>query len=128
MFKELNMYKFSQKKVDISNDISLKGLRGFLSEEGNKDNKQLLETVKNLDILTADELELLPDGDFALIYVDKAGDIHRRFPCPDIDNALVSAIYLSKTFNNMPYEADSIAAETLLTTINGGDFPYPIDI
>lgn len=124
------MKKFAEKTIDISDDVSLRMLPSLLSSgpSATEESMPLPEALKNLSILTPDELGLLPDNDFALIFVEKGGDIHRKFPIPDADNAIVSALYLKKTFTQLPDQAAAMAAKNIMTVLDSPAFKYSSQI
>lgn len=121
--------KFADLSLDVASDP---GFRKFASiveeavaseseseamESAKKKVKKYVSEIKELDILGPEDLGMLPDSDFALIHVAKDGKITRRFPMPDINNAIVSATYLMKTYKDMPNKASAIAANNLYNYI-----------
>lgn len=118
------MFKFAEKIVDISNDISGKVLSTALRSVSQLYGSRLPNEFKNMRIFTPEELSVLPDNDFALIFYAKDGDVYRRFPIPDIDNAIVSAIYLKKVYTDIPPTAAAIAARNILNTLDSQNVQY----
>lgn len=116
------MYKFAGKVVDISDDVSMSTLSKEIKD------KSFPDEFKKLTILSPEELEILPDNDFALIFVSKDGDIYRKFPMPNLDNAIVSSIYLMKSYNELPSEAAATAANNLLDIINKASDKYSFEV
>lgn len=121
------MYKLSEKTIDISNDPGLTKLKSILSNDSIF-KEDFIKALSDVSILEADELTLLPDGDFALLLVDTNGNITRKFPKPDLDNALVSALYLIDSSKNMPYKANAIAASNILDSMKDQKSPYPDEL
>jgi hypothetical protein len=125
------MYKFAERLIDASSDAGFSKLDKVLSVDlpaCKEKSISLKEELKDINILTAADMELLPDSDFALIHVDKEGKIVRRFPMPDLDNALISALYLNTSYKDMPAAAASIAADNLSKLISSSKFKYPTEI
>lgn len=118
------MFKFAEKIVDISNDVSGKVLSTALKNVNQLYDGKLPDEFKNMKIFTPEELSVLPDNDFALIFAAKDGDVHRRFPIPDIDNAIVSAIYLKKVYEDIPVHAASMAARNILNVLDSQNVQY----
>jgi len=116
------MYKFAGKVIDISDDVAMSSLTKDLRD------KTFPDELKKLTVLSPDELEVLPDNDFALIFVDKDGDIYRKFPMPDLDNALVSSLYLAKSFNDLPSDAAAMAANNLLNVVRRAENKYSYSV
>lgn len=119
------MKKLATKIVDISNDVGGKALSGIVSSSEYK--TLVPEELKKIEILTGDELEMLPDSDFALILVEKNGDISRKYPKPDFNHALVSGLYLADSYEKLPDQALAIAAKNLLDVLDGPS-PYSWEI
>jgi len=125
------MYKFAEKTIDTASDSGFSKLDKVLSlpfqglqEKGISIKKELAD----INILTASDMELLPDSDFALIHVDKSGNITRRFPIVDLGNALISALYLVSEYKNIPSMAASIAADNITKALSSFKFKYPVAI
>ena len=118
------MFKFADKVVDISNDISGKVLATALKTPGQIFDGKFPDELKNMKIFTPEELSILPDSDFALVFVAKDGDIVRRFPIPDADNAIVSAIYLKKVYAELPTAAAGMAAHNIMNVLNSPNIQY----
>lgn len=124
--------KFADLVLDIASDPGYRKMAAIVEEVGRiGDDKEVSRAMKavaefkseveKLDVLGPEDLGLLPDSDFALIHVAKDGKVTRRFPCPDINNALVSAIYLSKVYKELPGKAAAMAAKNLYNKIDSAD-------
>ena len=119
--------KFADLSLDVASDPGFRKFASIVEEAGESDSeamekakkkvKKYVSEIKELDILGPEDLGMLPDSDFALIHVAKDGKITRRFPMPDINNAIVSATYLMKTYKDMPNKASAIAANNLYNYI-----------
>lgn len=120
--------KFADLVLDIASDPGYRKMAAIVEEVGKsgdaieisrpmKEIAEFKSEVEKLDILGPEELGLLPDSDFALIHVAKDGKVTRRFPCPDVNNALVSALYLSKVYKELPDRAAAMAAKNLYNRI-----------
>ena len=101
------MFKFKDLSLDIGSDAGFVKLAEIMKEP------EIRAKFKDLDVLDVDDLKILPDSDFALIHYDKDDNKIRRFPCPDISNAIVSALYLLKSKDIIPAAAGKIAASIL---------------
>ena len=121
--------KFADLSLDVASDPGFRKFASIVEEVGESESeseamerarkkvKKYVSEIKELDILGPEDLGMLPDSDFALIHVAKDGKITRRFPMPDINNAIVSATYLMKTYKDMPNKASAIAANNLYNYI-----------
>ncbi|MBP5594704.1 MAG: hypothetical protein J6Y02_04920 [Pseudobutyrivibrio sp.] len=101
------MFKFKDLSLDIGSDAGFVKLAEIMKEP------EIRAKFKDLDVLDPEDLKILPDSDFALIYYDKDDNKIRRFPCPDISNTIVSALYLLKSKNTIPAAAGRTAAAIL---------------
>ena len=101
------MFKFKDLSLDIGSDSGFKKLAEIMKEP------KVRSKFKDLDVLDPEDLKILPDSDFALIYYDKDDNKIRRFPCPDISNTIVSALYLLKSKDTIPASAGRTAAAIL---------------
>ena len=108
------MFKFRDLSLDIGSDAGFVKLAEIMREP------EIRAKFKDLDVLDVDDLKILPDSDFALIHVDKNDNKIRRFPCPDISNTIVSALYLLKSKSIIPAAAGKIAAAILSSKL--GDY------
>lgn len=106
------MFKFRDLSLDIGSDSGFKKLAEIMKEP------EVRSKFKDLDVLDPEDLKMLPDSDFALIHYDKDNNKIRRFPCPDISNTIVSALYLLKSKENIPAAAGKIAAAVLSLKID----------
>jgi len=123
------MYKFAEMSLDSATDPGYSKLSKLLSKTYKGYEKlDLKEELKDLNILSASDMELLPDNDFALVYTDKDGNISRRFPRADLDNSIVSALYLIDTAKNLPILAAAIAADNLRDVIGAPKFKYAAEV
>lgn len=119
------MYKVADHAVDIGNDPGFLKLKKMMSPDSTAMDSDIASSLSDLRILSPEELELLPDNDFALILVDTNGNITRKYPRADVDNAIVSALYLIDSASKLPYKAAAIAASNLLEVIDSKQFKYP---
>ena len=101
------MFKFKDLSLDIGSDAGFVKLAEIMKEP------EIRAKFKDLDVLDPEDLKILPDSDFALIYYDKDDNKIRRFPCPDISNTIVSALYLLKSKSTIPAAAGKTAAAIL---------------
>ena len=101
------MFKFRDLSLDIGSDAGFVKLAEIMKEP------EIRAKFKDLDVLDVDDLKILPDTDFALIHIDKDDNKIRRFPCPDISNTIVSALYLLKSKDIIPAAAGKTAAAIL---------------
>lgn len=106
------MFKFADKQLDVCSDVGFKKLASIMKRSS------LLSKFGDLDVLDPEDLKLLSDEDFALIYIDKEGNKIRRFPCPDVQNAIVSAAYYLDVEKELPEAASLIVRHNLLSAIN----------
>ena len=114
------MKKFAEKILDITDDRSMRVLNGKSSKNDHgcpgysgisKD--EIPPSLKTLKVFSADELCLLTDDQFALIYIENDGTKHRKFPTPDQDNTIASAIYFIENHKKLPIDAQEVAAKYL---------------
>lgn len=123
------MYKIAEISLDSATDPGYSKLSKLLSKTYKGYEKlDLKEELKDINILSASDMELLPDNDFALVYTDQDGNISRRFPRADLDNAIVSAFYLMDTAKSLPILAAAIAADNLKNVIESPKFKYNTEI
>jgi hypothetical protein len=107
-----------QMNLDMHDDKGYFHLRKFAAEG------KLPEHIKNEKVLTAEELQLLPDGDFALVIIDKKGETHRKFPLCDRPNVWMTTLYFGKNSGSLPPRARSIAAKNILNRLQEEPFMY----
>lgn len=121
------MFKMADRVLDSNNDSGYSKLNKLLSKRYDDYDNNPVDMKKELadvNVMSPADLELLPDNDFALIYIDSDNNIIRRFPRPDVDNAIISALYLIDTYKELPYKAAAIAANNLLDVLHGPKFKY----
>lgn len=106
------MFKFKDLSLDIGSDAGYVKLAEIMKEP------EIRSKFKDLDVLDPEDLKVLPDSDFALIHYDKDDNKVRRFPCPDISNTIVSALYLLKSKDSIPMAAGKTAAAILSLKID----------
>ena len=106
------MFKFKDLSLDIGSDAGFVKLAEIMKEP------EIRAKFKDLDVLDVDDLKILPDSDFALIHYDKDDNKIRRFPCPDISNTVVSALYLLKSKDIIPAAAGKTAAAILSSKLD----------
>lgn len=84
-------------------------------------------TVKEAQVLSAEERRTLPDDVFALVLVNN-GEALRKYACIDAGGTALSVEYFLKTAFKLPEAAQQTAAENLVTACGwyGLEVPEPI--
>lgn len=75
--------------------------------------EDLPEVIKEAHILNPQEREVLRDEAFAVVMQDQ-GKTFRKFACVDAGNTLLSVIYFTQNYQQMPEEAVKVAAANLV--------------
>jgi hypothetical protein len=86
--------------------------------------EELPEAVKTAHILSEEEREVLRNEAYALVMVNE-GRVLRKFACVDPGNTLLSALYFLEHRENLPEEAEKVAAANIFKACE--EFGLPID-
>ena len=69
--------------------------------------------IRTGEVFSAEERELLPETQFALVMRTKEAQVLKKFPLTDETNTWLSCRYFEKTSEQLPYVAQKVAASNL---------------
>ncbi len=95
------MIKIANQVIDVSDDIDCSILKKIASKR------------PNTSVMDSEKRASLNDHEFALVVMTKRAQKLPKFPINDFDSAWLSNEYFSHTYNNLPAEAQKIAASNI---------------
>lgn len=116
------MFKLADMVIDTASDVTNKKLSGIIdrglakafTDWNNKKQevpKWAVDIIHRINLADHGTLKLMDDDQFALIYIDKDGTKHRRFPLVDMGNAIISAMYFLDSYKSLSSEAAAVACK-----------------
>jgi hypothetical protein len=103
-------------KLDIYDDPNLEIIKEIVNTTNCRDS--FAKCASQVNLHNEESLERLRDDQYALVLMDKTGNVSKKYPIDSLEQTWLSSIYFMKTGAQLPNLAQAIAASNIKHAAN----------